>query len=347
MSSHNKVDILSDLVVKGAIVLDENYEDFPENASLGTLLIKGQNLYGYLAIGGLETWYPFDKQTKFYIHTQGLAASQWVVEHNFGTDDVWYSVKDANGQIISVGRTPIDENSFRLNFTSATVGTVIVVAPSDIDVNIVRTSILKVGGGDEVIIDSSGVRVLGEYVLTDGNIQEIVDSSIDAAVEAKADTTYVDSEISTLETSIGTKADTTYVDSEISTLETSIGTKADIESPSFTGTVSAENLYHGGTVTSKITEVAALNVDCSLGKYFTKTVSTNSEFTFSNVPSSVAYAMTVRVNHQSGTITFPSGVRWVNDVAPTMTAGKIHLFMFLTENGGTTWRAAALTNYAD
>lgn len=96
-----------------------------------------------------------------------------------------------------------------------------------------------------------------------------------------------------------------------------------------------------------ITAVAALNIDCSLGRYFTKTINANSTFTVSNVPASKAYCFALELTHTSGTITWFSGVEWPNSSAPTLTTGKTHLFMFLTDDGGTRWRGAALRNYTN
>jgi hypothetical protein len=109
--------------------------------------------------------------------------------------------------------------------------------------------------------------------------------------------------------------------------------------------------YNGsGAVTiainSSVNVLSALNIDCSLGTYFTKTISADSTFTVSNVPAASSYAFTLELTHQSGTITWFPGVVWPNATAPTLTTGKVHLFIFLTDDGGTTWRAAALPNYA-
>jgi hypothetical protein len=38
-------------------------------------------------------------------------------------------------------------------------------------------------------------------------------------------------------------------------------------------------------------------------------------------------------------------VVWPGGAAPTLTTGKVHLFMFVTDDGGTTWRASSLINY--
>lgn len=96
-----------------------------------------------------------------------------------------------------------------------------------------------------------------------------------------------------------------------------------------------------------IVAVSALDVDCSKGTYFTKTIAANSTFTFSNVPTSVAYSFTLEVTHTSGTITWPTAVKWPSDTAPALTTGKTHLFMFTTANGGTRWRGSALVDYVN
>jgi hypothetical protein len=127
-----------------------------------------------------------------------------------------------------------------------------------------------------------------------------------------------------------------------STYQTTAGmsTYAPLASPTFTG-----QPYVNGSYRGNITAVAALNIDCSLGNLFTKTISGASTFTVSNVPASRAYAFTLELTHTSGAITWFSGVTWPGGTAPTLTTGKVHLFMFLTDNGGTTWRASSLINY--
>jgi hypothetical protein len=100
-----------------------------------------------------------------------------------------------------------------------------------------------------------------------------------------------------------------------------------------------------GNYTQNITSVAALDLDLSTSNYFTKTINANSTFTVSNTPSSRAYSFTLELTHTSGTITWFSGVEWPGGVTPTLTTGKTHLFMFVTDDGGTRWRGASLTNY--
>jgi hypothetical protein len=94
--------------------------------------------------------------------------------------------------------------------------------------------------------------------------------------------------------------------------------------------------------------VAALNIDCSAGNYFTKAISSNSSFTFSNIPTSgTAYSFTLEVDvtGTSTAITWPTSVEWPEGTAPSLTDTKTHLFMFVTNDGGTKWRGAALVDY--
>mgnify|MGYP003141810273 CR=1 FL=1 len=102
-----------------------------------------------------------------------------------------------------------------------------------------------------------------------------------------------------------------------------------------------------GPYKENITAMGALEVDCSQGNYFTKTISGNSTFTFANVPTGCAYAFTLELTHSSGTVTWPASVKFPADTAPTLTTGKTHLFMFITDDGGTRFRGSSLVDYVN
>jgi hypothetical protein len=144
---------------------------------------------------------------------------------------------------------------------------------------------------------------------------------------------------------------------------TGSGTAATVTAPSgdLVGTTATQTLtnktltspelttapYVNGSYQGNIVAVGALAIDCSAGNYFTKTIDGASTFTVSNVPSSRAYSFTLEITHTSGTITWFSGVEWPGGTAPTLTTGKTHLFIFITDDGGSRWRAAAVTNYTN
>lgn len=95
--------------------------------------------------------------------------------------------------------------------------------------------------------------------------------------------------------------------------------------------------------------IAALDVDCSTGNYFTKSISTSSTITFSNIPTSgtvFGFTLELTLTGTGTVITWPTAVKWNADTAPTLTDAKTHLFMFVTSDGGTTIRGSALVDYA-
>ena len=116
----------------------------------------------------------------------------------------------------------------------------------------------------------------------------------------------------------------------------------------FAGTTTVEDLNVGGNYTEDSRAVSALDVDCASGNYFTKTIAGVSTFTFSNAPSAgKAYAFTLELTHTSGSANWPATVKWPNDAAPSLTAGKTHLFMFVTDDSGSRWRGSSLVNYTN
>ena len=100
---------------------------------------------------------------------------------------------------------------------------------------------------------------------------------------------------------------------------------------------------------SKVVAMGANSVDCSLGNYFTKTITGATTFTFDNVPASgVAFGFTMEVTlNGSNAITWPGTVKWPVDTAPTITDGKTQMFIFVTDDGGTRWRGSSLVDYTN
>ena len=118
-------------------------------------------------------------------------------------------------------------------------------------------------------------------------------------------------------------------------------------------TFTAASVHNGGLTVDgpykqAVEAVSALDIDLSTGNYFTKTINANSTFTFSNPPASgTVGSFTLELTHTSGTVTWPTSVKFPADTAPALTAGKTHLFMFVTDDGGTRYRGAALADYVN
>jgi hypothetical protein len=112
-------------------------------------------------------------------------------------------------------------------------------------------------------------------------------------------------------------------------------------------TSAAGSKFTGG-VSQVATAAGALDLDLNTSNYFTKTISGNSTFTFSNPAASGTVSIfMLELTHSSGTVTWPGTVKWNADTAPTLTTGKTHLFMFVTDDNGSRYRGSALVDYVN
>ena len=152
------------------------------------------------------------------------------------------------------------------------------------------------------------------------------------------------------------KVDSLIYDNSGTDVTVNISALAGAGSAASTGsanTFTSEQTFNGGVSVDGAYEqtaeaVAALDINLSTGNYFTKTINGNSTFTFSNPPASgTAGTFTLELTHTSGTVTWPASVKFPADTAPTLTTGKTHLFMFVTDDGGTRYRGAALADYVN
>ena len=111
--------------------------------------------------------------------------------------------------------------------------------------------------------------------------------------------------------------------------------------------VNANGLACLGNVVSNALALSGYDIDCRDGNYFTKTCNGNTTFTISNVPASVAFTFALEITHTSGTLTWPASIKWPADTPPTLTSGRTHVFVFVTDDGGVRWRGAALVDYVN
>ena len=96
-----------------------------------------------------------------------------------------------------------------------------------------------------------------------------------------------------------------------------------------------------------VSAVSGTDIDCRLSDYFTKTISSNTTFTFSNPPSGMAYGFILELTLTGApTATFPASVDWPGGSAPTLASGSKNLIGFITRDGGTTWYGNALTDFS-
>jgi hypothetical protein len=161
---------LADVDLRGSLIFGKNLTSFPPNPRQGEQVLKDGVLWIYTTILGIATWYPLTNKKNSYLHTQAVESFQWTVHHGLGTPDVIIGVYDAAGSLMYASSTPIDNNSFRLNFTSATAGRCVVFADSErYASNLSTTSLLAssidVSSGT-VVADAGGLKVNGNTVAT-------------------------------------------------------------------------------------------------------------------------------------------------------------------------------------
>lgn len=82
------------------------------------------------------------------------------------------------------------------------------------------------------------------------------------------------------------------------------------------------------------------NVNCALGNYFVITCNSSAQNVyFTSTPANTTYCMTLRFANGNGgnTISWANTPKWQSATAPTPSTNN-DIWVFLTEDGGTTWR---------
>jgi hypothetical protein len=182
---------------------------------------------------------------------------------------------------------------------------------------------------------------------------------------------------------LGSVDNTSDANKPVSTAtQTALNLKANLASPTFTGTVvlpsttsigtttKSEFAYlegvtssiqpqldtklskSGGTMTGAITAIRETkvamvdnNIDLATGNVFTKSITTTTTLTVSNVlATGNANSFILELTNAGAyTITWFSGVKWAGGTAPTLTASGVDILGFYSHDGGTTWRGAVLS----
>lgn len=121
---------------------------------------------------------------------------------------------------------------------------------------------------------------------------------------------------------------------------------APLAGPAFTGGVSvtggatvAGGVDQSGSSKANVQAAPALNLDLSTADFFTKSISANSTFTFSNATASRGLAFILKLTISSAAVpTWPASVTYSNGFNPSSSLGNgTHTLGFVSFDGGTSW----------
>lgn len=130
----------ANLTLKGDLAFGKQVAEFPANPSLGLTCFKDGVLFIYASINNFNTWYPLNRPQSSYVHSQGIPALQWTLNHGLGTTDIVVAVYDEQGRAQNCGIQTryIPENPAGqqyqavLTFTEAMAGTAVVFGKESI-----------------------------------------------------------------------------------------------------------------------------------------------------------------------------------------------------------------------
>lgn len=116
------------------------------------------------------------------------------------------------------------------------------------------------------------------------------------------------------------------------TARTNIGAAA-ANAPTITG-----GMTFSGSSKQNVNAVAAQDIDVSVSEFHTKSISSDTTFTFSGATASKAqgFLLELTISGASTNPTWPASVQWEDGVEADPGPGK-HLFGFVTFDGGTSW----------
>ena len=107
-------------------------------------------------------------------------------------------------------------------------------------------------------------------------------------------------------------------------------------------TVGGQKTFTAGIYGGSITLASNVSTfDVSKAVCFTKTITENTTLSFANVPADcVCCVSVILVNGGNYAVTWPAGVKWTDNIMPTLTKNGTDVLTFITCTGGSVWYGA-------
>ena len=170
----------ADISFLSSISLSHNYADFPTNPTAQQIVIVGGVPYIYANLGsGYFSWFPMAVEQSSYVHSQAVPMTTWTIVHNLNSLNYGIFVYDQSHNLLVVNSTPVDENTIRVNLTSASSGSAVIFSVENFASSTLTSTDISVGGLHLTANTSGALDVNGLPLAYQDNV-DILSSTLTA-----------------------------------------------------------------------------------------------------------------------------------------------------------------------
>ena len=191
----------ADIRFAGSVGFNKNYTDFPANPRPQMMIVKGGIPYMYADLGsGFFSWFPMATKQSAYIHSQGIAAEEWTLNHSLGSVSYGLFAYDENHTLMVANHEPVDANTVKAYFASAVMGSAVIFAVETFSATAVVTSQTTIGDilltdDGQGNLDANGNDLAYKQFVIDGLALKSNVTDVFASLALKSDKTSVDASL--------------------------------------------------------------------------------------------------------------------------------------------------------
>lgn len=109
------------------MVLDEK-TDFPLNPVVGSFEFIRKRVMVCIDLVGSPTWIPLTQELNTYIHTQDEASTDWIINHDLGSNSVIVQIFDDENKVVHPNEIDVSlKDSTQVNFLTPVTGRAICI----------------------------------------------------------------------------------------------------------------------------------------------------------------------------------------------------------------------------